>query len=79
MTDNVAADQLRQYIERAERLLEEKQGISDDIKDVYLEAKSQGYDPKAMREVIKLRKMERQKRLEADHLLNTYKAALNID
>ena len=62
---NVAADQLRLFIERIERLEEEKRGMMDDIKDVFLEAKSQGYDPKAMRAVIRLRKMEKNARDEA--------------
>jgi uncharacterized protein (UPF0335 family) len=79
MTVNVAADQLRLYIERVERLEEEKKGISEDIQDVYLEAKSQGYDPKTMRAVIRLRKMEKTAREEAEALLDTYKAALGMD
>jgi len=79
MTDNVAADQLRLFIERIERLEEEKKGISDDIKDAYLSAKSQGYDPKTLRAIVKLRKMEAHARQEAEALLDTYKAALNID
>ena len=54
---NVAADQLRLFIERIERLEEEKKGISDDIKDVYAEAKSNGYDTKTMRAVVRLRKL----------------------
>ena len=75
---NVAADQLRLFIERIERLEEEKKGISDDIKDVYLEAKSQGYDAKTMRTIVRLRKMEKHARDEAEALLETYKAALGI-
>ena len=65
---NVAADQLRLFIERIERLEEEKKGISDDIKDVYLEAKSQGYDAKTMRAIVRLRKMEKHARDEAEAL-----------
>lgn len=75
---NVAAEQLRLFIERIERLEEEKQGMSDDIKDVYLEAKSQGYDPKTMRVIVRLRKMEKNARDEAEALLETYKAALGL-
>lgn len=75
---NVAADQLRLFIERIERLEEEKKGIQDDIKDVYLESKSQGYDPKTMRQVVRLRKMEKAARQEAEALLETYKAALGL-
>ena len=54
----VAADQLRLFIERIERLEEEKKGIADDIKDVYAEAKANGYDTKTMRAIVRLRKME---------------------
>src|SRR3546814_4551055 len=63
---NVAAEQLRLFIERIERLEEEKKGIADDIKDVYLEAKANGYDVKTMRSIVRLRKMERNARMEAD-------------
>jgi uncharacterized protein (UPF0335 family) len=76
---NVAADQLRLFIERIERLEEEKKGLSDDIKDVYLEAKSQGYDAKTMRAIVRLRKMEKNARDEQEALLATYKAALGLD
>jgi uncharacterized protein (UPF0335 family) len=75
---NVAADQLRLFIERIERLEEEKRGIADDIKDVFLESKGQGYDTKAMKAVIRLRKMEKNARDEAEALLETYKAALGL-
>ena len=75
---NVAADQLRLFIERIERLEEEKKGMQDDIKDVYLEAKATGYDPKTMRTVVRLRKMEKNARDEAEALLETYKAALGL-
>ncbi|HEX8579814.1 MAG TPA: DUF2312 domain-containing protein [Allosphingosinicella sp.] len=76
---NVAADELRLLIERIERLEEEKKAIADDVKDVYLEAKSRGYDTKTMRTIIRLRKMEAHARQEADALLETYKAALGIE
>lgn len=72
-------DRLRLLIERVERLEEEKKGIGDDIKDVYLEAKAVGYDVKVMKEVIKLRKMEPDARREREALLDLYKAALGID
>src|SRR3546814_15185322 len=71
---NVAADQLRLFIERIERLEEEKKGIADDIKDVYSEAKSTGYDTKTMRTIVRLRKMEAHARQTAEELLETYKA-----
>src|SRR3546814_5168329 len=76
---NVAADQLRLFIERIERLEEEKKGIADDIKDVYSEAKSTGYDTKTMRTIVRLRKMEAHARQEAEALLETYKAALGLE
>ncbi|HKR16439.1 DUF2312 domain-containing protein [Rhizorhapis sp.] len=76
---NVAADQLRLFIERIERLEEEKKGIGDDIKDVYSEAKSNGYDTKTMRAIVRLRKMEAHARQEAEALLETYKAALGLE
>ncbi len=75
---DVPADRLRLLLERIERLEEEKQGISDDIKDVYGEAKSTGFDPSTMRAIIRLRRMEKHHRDEADMLLETYKTALGI-
>ena len=76
--DTVAADQLRLFIERIERLEEEKKGMSDDIKDVYLEAKSTGFDAKTMRKIVSLRKKEKHVRDEEDALLETYRAALGL-
>jgi uncharacterized protein (UPF0335 family) len=78
MTDNISAEQLRLLIERIERLEEEKSGIADDIKDVYAEAKSTGFDVKTMRTIIRLRKMEKHHRDEAEMLLETYKQALGL-
>ncbi len=78
MTDNVSAEQLRLFIERIERLEEEKKGIADDIKDVYGEAKSTGFDVKTMRTIVKLRKMEKHHRDEAEALLDVYKTALGL-
>ena len=75
---NVAADQLRLFIERIERLEEEKKGMADDIRDVYSEAKSQGYDAKIMRQIIRLRKMKPDERSEQETILDTYKAALGM-
>jgi len=75
----IAADQLRLFIERIERLEEEKKGISDDIKDVYLEAKSIGYDAKIMREIVRLRKMPAHDRQEMEAILETYLAALGME
>lgn len=78
MTDNVSAEQLRQFIERIERLEEEKRGFADDIKDVYAEAKSTGFDAKTMRKIVALRKMEKHHRDEADALMETYRQALGL-
>ncbi len=75
---NVAADQLRLFIERIERLEEEKKGIADDVKDVYAEAKANGYDTKTMRKVVALRRLETHVRQEADALLETYRNALGL-
>ena len=75
---SIAADQLRLFIERIERLEEEKKGIADDIRDVYSEAKSQGYDAKIMRQIVRLRKMKPDDRSEMEMLLDTYKAALGL-
>lgn len=76
---NVAADQLRLFIERIERLEEEKKGIGDDIKDVYLEAKANGYDAKIMRQIVRLRKMPQHDRQEMEAILQTYLAALGME
>jgi uncharacterized protein (UPF0335 family) len=75
---NVAAEQLRLFIERIERLEEEKKGIADDVKDVYAEAKANGYDTKTMRAIVRLRRMESHARQEADALLETYRNALGL-
>jgi uncharacterized protein (UPF0335 family) len=74
----VAADELRLLIERIERLEEEKKSMADDVKDVYAEAKSRGYDTKTIRAIVRLRKMENHVRQEAEALLETYKAALGL-
>jgi uncharacterized protein (UPF0335 family) len=75
---SIAADELRLLIERIERLEEEKKAMADDIRDVYAEAKARGYDPKTMRTVVRLRKMETHARQEAEAILDTYKAALGL-
>jgi uncharacterized protein (UPF0335 family) len=71
-------DRLRLLIERIERLEEEKKGIADDIRDVYAEAKAVGYDPKIMRQVVRLRKMKPDDRNEMELVLETYKNALGL-
>ena len=78
MTGSVAADQMRLFIERVERLEEEKKGLADDIRDVYAEAKGQGYDTKTLRTMVRLRKMEKDQRDEEEALVETYKAALGL-
>ena len=78
MTNDTAADELRLLIERVERLEEEKRGMSEDIKDVYAEAKSRGFDPKIMRECVKLRRMEKDARDERQALLETYGTQLGL-
>ncbi len=78
MTGSVAAEQLRQLIERIERLEEEKKSFQDDIKDVFGEAKATGFDVKTMKAILRLRRMEKHHRDEADALLETYRAALGL-
>lgn len=77
-TGSIAADELRLLIERVERLEEERKAIADDIRDVYSEGKSRGYDAKTMRVIVRLRRMETHDRQEAEALLDTYKAALGM-
>lgn len=76
---NVAADQLRQLIERIERLEEEKKGLGDDLKDTYGEAKAHGYDVKIMRQIVRLRKLPPHDRQEMEAILQTYLAALGME
>jgi uncharacterized protein (UPF0335 family) len=71
-------EQLRLFFERLDRLEEEKKGISDDISDVYSEAKSQGYDTKIMREVRRLKKMKPEDRQQMEALIDIYKAAMGM-
>lgn len=79
MSDSTTADQLRLFIERAERLLEERKGISDDIRDVFAEAKSTGFDPAIMKEMIKRRAMDRAKLAEREALIETYSIQLGLE
>ncbi len=78
MTDNVSSQQLKQYVERAERLIEERKGISDDLKDVFLEAKSQGFDVPTIKWAIKQRAIDKAKRQETEALQETYQLALGF-
>ncbi len=76
---NSSEEQLRLLIERVERLEEEKKGVSEDIRDVYSEAKAVGFDPKIMRQIVRLRKMTKDDRAEMEAILETYKKALGMD
>lgn len=73
-----AKDQLKAIVERIERLEEEKKTIADDIRDVYAEAKGNGYDVKALRTVIRLRKQDKHERAEQEAILETYLHALGM-
>jgi len=77
-TQAVAVGQLRSFIERIERLEEEKKTISDDIKDVYAELKGNGFDTKAVRSIIRLRKKEEHERQEEEAMIQLYKDALGM-
>lgn len=78
MENETKDTRLQSLIERIERLNEDKDGILADIRDVFAEAKSAGYDVKAMREVIKLRKKSEAERQEEEYLLETYRKALGL-
>jgi uncharacterized protein (UPF0335 family) len=75
---DIAADRLRSYIERIEHLEEEKASLSGDIRDVYAEAKSAGFEPRVMRQLIRLRKMDKDDRDEQETLLDLYKRAIGM-
>jgi uncharacterized protein (UPF0335 family) len=75
-TGGVAADRLKSFIERIERLEEEKKNLTADIREVYAEAKSSGFDTKTMRKVVALRKLDTSERQEQEALLDTYLRAL---
>lgn len=74
----VAADELRLLLERVERLSEEAKGIADDIKDVYAEAKGRGYDVKALRKLVAIRKKKKEEYQEEEAILETYMVALGM-
>jgi uncharacterized protein (UPF0335 family) len=73
-----AKDQLKAFIERIERLEEEKKAIADDVRDVYAEAKGNGYDVKALRAIVRLRKQDQHERAEQEAILETYMIALGM-
>lgn len=77
-TTSIARDQLRSIIERIERLEEEKKTIADDIKEVYGEAKGNGFDVKTLRQVVRLRKQDREERAEQEAMLDLYLHALGM-
>ncbi|WP_434619252.1 DUF2312 domain-containing protein [Azospirillum sp. B2RO_4] len=74
----IAADRLKSFVERIERLEEEKKGLQDDIKEVYAEAKGTGFDTKIIRQIIRLRKMDKADRQEQEAILELYKEALGM-
>ena len=75
----VASEQLRAYIDRIERLEEEKAGLTADIRDIYAEAKGNGFDAKTMRRIVSLRKLDQSERNEQEALLDLYRRALGMD
>ena len=77
-TESVAADQLKAFIERIERLEEEKAGIAGDIKEIFAEAKGNGFDTKAMRKILALRKKDFSERQEEEAILELYMQALGM-
>lgn len=74
----ISAQQLRSYIERIERVKEEKAGLTADVRDLYASAKSDGFDPRIMRALIRLRKLTKEDRQEQDELMALYSAALGM-
>jgi uncharacterized protein (UPF0335 family) len=77
-SDSVAQDQIRAFIERIERMEEEKKAIADDIKEIYAEAKGNGFDTKVLRQIIRIRKQDHAERMEQEALLELYMAALGM-
>ena len=77
-TDGIQAEQLNSFMDRIERLEEEMANIRSDSREIYAEAKSVGYDPKLMRVVLRLKKLDEADRVELDELTETYRAALNV-
>jgi uncharacterized protein (UPF0335 family) len=75
---NTSASQLSQYIERVERLEEEKRALMADIRDIYSEARATGFEPKIMRQIIKMRGLDKEVLAEQDILLSTYRAAVGL-
>ena len=78
-TASIDSGHLKTFVERIERLEEEKRALAEDINDVYAEAKGTGYDAKIVRKIVALRRMDRTKRQEEEEILEIYKAALGLD
>jgi uncharacterized protein (UPF0335 family) len=78
MADSVAQDQIRAFVERIERMEEEKKAIADDIKEIYAEAKGNGFDTKVLRQVVRIRKQDHAERMEQEALLELYMTALGM-
>jgi uncharacterized protein (UPF0335 family) len=76
--DSVAQDQLRAFVERIERMEEEKAAIAADIKELYAEAKGNGFDTKILRQIIRIRKQDANERMEQEALLDLYMSALGM-
>jgi uncharacterized protein (UPF0335 family) len=74
----VAQDQLRAFVERIERMESEKKAVADDIKEIYAEAKGNGFDTKVLRQLVRVRKQDAEERLEQEALLDLYMAALGM-
>jgi uncharacterized protein (UPF0335 family) len=77
-TNSIEPGHLKAFIERIERLEEEKRALAEDIKDVYSEAKGTGYDVKIMRKIVSIRRQDHQKRKEEEEILDLYMSALGI-
>jgi uncharacterized protein (UPF0335 family) len=75
----VAAEELKQFIERIERLEEEKKALADDIKDVFAELKGRGFDTKAVRQIVRIRRQDHNERLEMEAILELYMNALGMN
>jgi uncharacterized protein (UPF0335 family) len=78
-TGGIAADRLRSFLDRIERLEEEKAGLTADIREVYAEAKGSGFDSKVMRQIVRLRKMDSADRQEQEALLDVYRRAIGLE
>lgn len=78
-TGGVSGERLRSFIQRIEKLEEDKAAVGEDLKEVYAEAKGTGFDTKIIRQIVRLRKIEVEKRRENDELLDLYKAAIGME